>query len=325
MKGSQPKVRGSGQGLLGVGARPLPSLQGIRAFEAAARLGSFARAALELGTTSAAVSYHVRRLERQIGILLFVRHAQSVELTDPGKSLAAEAINAFALLRAGFVNACDVDDTHLAVTMLPSFGTTWLTPRLGGFHVKYPHIMIQVDLSETAHDLNESRFDAAVRNGHGRWPGLRTIMLFPSVFMPLCAPALLDAAKRIIDPCVHTEVQLLGRQDWWELWYRARGFGNVSLAGRLRMTMPDEHLDIALAVAGHGVAIGSPILFAREIDAGRLVPAFDGVATDGRAFWLAYPTVAERRDKIARFREWLCDEASAAREAARQYSVAETR
>lgn len=316
MKTSQPKFRGTGQAGLGAGCRPLPSLQGIRAFEAAARLGSFAQAAHELGTTSASVSYHVRRLEKQVGILLFLRHSQSVELTGPGKLLAAEAVNAFALLRAGFASARDADDSHLAVTMLPSFGTAWLTPRLGVFRTKYPELTIAVDLSEAAHDLTECRFDAAIRNGHGRWPGLRAIELFPSVFTPLCAPTLLEAAKSIDDPRIRADVPLLGRQDWWELWYRARGFDDVALAGRFGTSLPVEHLDIAAAISGQGVAIGSPILFAGEIAAGKLVPVFEDAASDGRSFWLAYPAVSERHVKIARFREWLCDEASIARNAA---------
>lgn len=324
MNESQSKIRQTGQARLGLREPPLPSLQGIRAFEAAARLGSFAKAAQELGTTSASVSYHVRRLERQIGIHLFERHSHSVALTGPGRLLAGEALNAFALLRAGFAYAREVDVSHLAVTMLPSFGTAWLTPRLGKFRAKYPEIMIEVDLSETAHDLNECRYDAAIRNGHGRWPGLRTLKLFPSVFMPLCAPALLHAARDIVDPRARAEIPLLGRKDWWELWYRERGHTEVALAGRLGASMPVEHLDIALAVAGHGVAIGSPILFAGEIDAGRLVPVFDWMATDGRSFWLTYPVVAEHRAKIGKFREWLCDEAAQAVKEARAYAIPES-
>ena len=321
---SQPKNRPAGQARLGVEPRPLPSLQGIRAFESAARLGSFAAAAQELGTTSASVSYHVRRLERQIGLRLFLRHSHSVELTVPGKLLAGEALDAFATLRAGFASARDADATHLAVTMLPSFGTAWLTPRLGGFRTQCPEIMVEIDLSEDAHDLNECEFDAAVRNGHGRWPGLRVIKLMPSVFTPLCTPSLLAAASSVGDPRAAAEIPLLGRQDWWECWYRARGHDHVALAGRLGTSMPVEHLDIALAVAGHGVAIGSPILFANEIEAGRLVPVFDLVASDGRAFWLVYPAVAEGRAKIVRFRDWLCAEAEKARVAARAFAIPES-
>src|SRR5579859_2406340 len=180
------KNRQTGQARLRVGEAKLPSLSSIRAFEAAARLGSFAKAAQELDTTSASVSYHVRRLEQQTGIRLFVRQAQSVQLTPLGTTLAAEAGNAFAALRACFIKAIDTDELLLTLTTLPTLATTWLTPRLGKFRARHPEIAVELDLSEAAHDLSESRFDAAIRNGHGRWPGLRAIELFPVVFMPLC-------------------------------------------------------------------------------------------------------------------------------------------
>ena len=302
------KNRRAGQGQLRVGEAKLPSLSSIRAFEAAARLGSFAKAAQELDTTSASVSYHVRRLEQQIGIRLFVRQAQSVQLTPPGVMLAAESSNAFAALRACFIKAIDADESQLTLTTLPTFGTTWLTPRLGKFRAKHPQITLELDLSQDAHDLTEGRFDAAIRNGHGRWPGLRAIELFPAVFMPLCAPAMRKTIGDIGDPRAALRVPRLGRPDWWLRWYRARGFEDVEFAEGFGTKLSAEYLDIAAAVAGHGVAIGSPILFQHEIRSGKLVPAHDFVAGDGRAFWFTYPVVREHQSKIVRFREWLSDE-----------------
>ncbi len=299
-----------GQGKLRVSDLRLPSLPAIRAFEAAARLGSFAKAALELDTTSASVSYHVRRLEQHIGLRLFLRHPHSVELTSPGALIAAEASNAFAALRASFVKAIDADESRLSLTALPTFGTSWLTPRLGKFRAKHPEISLDLDLSATAHDLTEGRFDAAIRNGHGRWPGLRAIQLFPSIFMPLCAPHLLGAAGGIADPRSRLDVPLLGRADWWRLWYQALGFRNPTPPGSFGTNLSAEYLDIAAAVAGHGIAIGSPILFRSEIDSGKLVPAHDFVAGDGRSFWMTYPVAMADRAKISKFREWLSGEVS---------------
>jgi LysR family transcriptional regulator, glycine cleavage system transcriptional activator len=296
-----------------------PSLLAIRAFEAAARLGSFARAAQELDTTAASVSYHVRRLEEQIGVRLFARYPQRVELTEPGQLVAHEAINAFAALRASFIRAADVDEARLSLTTLPTLGTSWLTPKLGRFRTKHPEIALDLDLSPDAQDLSTGHFDAAIRNGHGRWPGLRTIELLPSIFMPLCAPALKDAAAGIADSRRPLDVPLLGRSDWWALWYRTRGFDDVVLHGRFGTHLSAEYLDIAAAVAGHGIAIGSPILFRTEIEAGRLVSAHDAVASDGRAFWFTFPVARQHSRKIARFREWLCDEASGDRDASRHY------
>jgi LysR family glycine cleavage system transcriptional activator len=302
-----------------VDQRRFPSLLAIRAFETAARLGSFAQAAQELDTTAASVSYHVRRLEEQIGVRLFVRYPQRVELTEPGHWVAREAINAFAALRASFIKAANLDEARLSLTTLPTLGTSWLTPKLGRFRTKHPEIALDLDLSPDAQDLSTGHFDAAIRNGHGHWPGLRTVELFPSIFMPLCAPALKDAAAGIADPRSPLDVPLLGRSDWWALWYRSRGFDDVVLHGRFGTHLSAEYLDIAAAIAGHGIAIGSPILFRNEIEAGRLVPAHDAVAGDGRTFWFTFPVARQHSGKIARFRDWLCDEAARDRDAADHY------
>lgn len=292
-----------------------PSLSSIRAFEAAARLGSFARAAHELETSAASVSYHVRQLERQIGVALFRRHPHKVELTASGKIVAAEAVNAFAALRASFIRAVDLDQSHLAITTLPTIGTSWLTPRLGRFRARHPGIHIDLELSAEAQDLTAGRFDAAVRNGHGHWPGLRAVKLLPSIFMPLCSPKLSKVSAALGDPRRAVEVPLVGRADWWTLWFRTAGQRDVSLRGRIRAHLSAEHLDITEAIAGHGIAIGSPILFRDEIDAGRLKPAHELVVGDGRAFWFTYPVARQESRKVIAFRDWLAEEAE--RETAR--------
>jgi len=303
-----------------VTGRRFPSLIAIRAFEAAARLGSFSKAAQELDTTAASVSYHVRRLEQQIGVGLFVRHPNHVILTRSGDIVAREAINAFAALRASFVQAAQVDDTHLSLTALPSLATSWLTPKLGRFRAKHPDIALELDLSAVAEDLSGGRFDAAIRNGHGNWPGLRAIELLPSLFMPLCAPSLREAVTDLgRDPQHPLPVPLLGRPDWWSSWYRALGFDGAIPPGRFGTQLSAEYLDIAAAIAGQGVAIGSPILFRNEIDAGRLVPAHEMVVSDGRAFWFTYPAARENSRKIASFRDWLCGEAARDCDAARAF------
>lgn len=271
----------------------LPSLVSIGAFEAAARHGSFAAAARELGTSAASVSYHVRQLERQLDLRLFRRFAHRVALTEAGEGVATDAIKAFEGLRASFMRASVADETQLSLTALPTFGTSWLIPRLGRFRDRHPGTQLDLDLSPTAHDLSEGRFDAAIRNGHGGWPGLSATALFPSIFMPLCAPSQLAAGL---------DAPLLGRRDWWDLWFRALG---RAVPQRFGINLAEEHLDAAAAIAGHGVTIGSPILFRAEIEAGRLVPAHDLVVGDGRSFWLVYPAARRANAKLRRFHAWL--------------------
>lgn len=292
-----------------------PSLIAIRAFEAAARLGSFTRAGQELGTSSASVSYHVRRLETQLGTRLFVRAAHSVELTEAGALIAKEAGRAFEGLRVSFSRAAELDEGRLSLTALPTFGTSWLAPRLGRFRKAWPDIQVELSTSEAAENLAGGRFDAAIRNGDGDWPGLRTVELFPSLFMPLCAPSLLEAAR---DLEAVDAPPLLGRPDWWTLWCARLG-RPAPPASRFGTIMAAEHLDVAAALSGHGVVIASPILFHDEIASGRLIPAHEAVAHAGRSFWLAYPVARQASRKITALREWIVAEAEAARGAAREW------
>ncbi|MFL6619793.1 MAG: LysR substrate-binding domain-containing protein [Povalibacter sp.] len=293
-----------------------PSLSSIRAFEAAARLGSFAKAAQELDTTAASVSYHVRRLEEQIGVQLFVRQPNQVVLTEPGEIVAHEAINAFAALRASFIRAVDADESRISLTTLPTLGTSWLTPKLGKFRSRHPEIALGLDVSAVPEDLTDGRFDAAIRNGHGRWSGLSTTQILPVIFMPLCSPTLRDAAAGIENPSRELPVPLLGRPDWWAMWYRGLGAKEKLSPQRFGTKLAAEYLDIAAAEAGQGIAIGNPILFRNQLDSGRLVPAHDFVASDGRAFYLACAVARQHSHKIVKFREWLCDEAASDRNAA---------
>jgi LysR family glycine cleavage system transcriptional activator len=296
----------------------LPSLVSVQAFEAAARHGGFARAAEELGTTAASVSYHVKQLEQQVGAALFRRFPHRVELTGAGAILAEEATAAFAGLRASFARAAEHDEARLSITALPTFGTAWLIPRLGAFRAAHPDIRIEVDLSADAKDLSAGQFDLAIRNGHGGWRGLKATRLMPSVFMPLCSPRLAEARRALEHPD-RCNLPLLGRPDWWSLWFHARGLAHGPSEDQFGTTLSAEHLDVAAAIAGHGIAIGSPILFQDEIDAGRLAPAHDLVATDGRAFWLTFPQGRRASRKITVFEAWIAGQAQAALEAARPY------
>jgi LysR family glycine cleavage system transcriptional activator len=300
----------------------MPSLVSIGAFEAAARHLSFAKAARELGTSAASVSYHIRQLETQVGARLFHRLAQRVELTEAGEAASQTTIEAFALLRSSLACAADVDASSLKVTALPTFGTSWLIPRLPRLKSMLPNVTVEVDLSAKARDLVENRFDVAIRNGHGHWQGLQSTFLFPSIFMPLCAPSLLADVQASGWPDPHSQVPLLGRPDWWAMWFKAAGHVHQR-ASQFRFR--DEHLDAAAAIAGHGITLGSPLLCRGDLVAGRLVPAHPLVIGTGRSFWLAYPSPRRGTEKLVRFTEWISAEAKEEREASKRWLDAAVR
>lgn len=292
-----------------VDGQSLPSLSSIRAFEAAARLGGFTKAGAELGITPAAVSYHVRQLERHTGLVLFERRAQSVTLTEVGSEIASEASRFFASLRATFVSAACAQNQSIAVSVLPTLGASWLIPRLGRFRSEHPDIRIEVDLSEEARELGNGLYDAGIRHGKGQWPGLRVVRLFPVLFMPLCSPALRERASANLGSGAFEDAPLIGRRDWWKRWLQTAGLAGGDFSERFANAYPAEHLDAAAAIAGDGITIGSPILFADELASGRLVPAHHVTATDGCWFWFVYPIALAQTTKMKILSEWLREQA----------------
>jgi len=115
------------------------------------------------------------------------------------------------------------------------------------------------------------------------------------------------------------DVPLLGRPDWWALWFSAHGAVPPPAAESFITPFAVEHLDVGAAIAGQGIAIASPILFQAELDSGRLVQAHPGVASDGRGFWFVAPTARSRSAKVIAFGDWLGEQAAQARHAARHH------
>jgi LysR family glycine cleavage system transcriptional activator len=134
--------------------------------------------------------------------------------------------------------------------------------------------------------------------------------------MPLCAPSLLAAVRDSRWPRSHAQIPLLGRPDWWALWFKALG---VDREGESQFRFAEEYLDATAAMAGHGITLGSPLLCRRDLEAGRLVPAHSLVVATGRSFWLTYPPLRRSAEKIARFADWIIAEAEHEREASKQW------
>lgn len=292
--------------------RTSPSLVSIRAFEAAARLSSFAKAGDELGMSGAAISYQIKRLEEFIGRPMFTRRAQGVSLTEHGSAIAPAVMDAFATLRQTFAGAARKESSVIEVTTLPSIGVAWLAPRLPAFEAAHPHLSVSVDLSVPPADFSNDAFDIAIRSGNGRWPGLTATKLMPNLFAPLCAPSRREQVRAALSrPDRPFPFRLLGSPSWWEQWFKANGHANVNLEGRFGTRFELEHLDVAAASTGNAVAIASPLLFASEIAAGRVALATPVVATNERGIWVAWSSGRSAHTKIRVFREWIEHQANA--------------
>lgn len=267
--------------------RTLP-LSALRAFEAAARLGSFKAAATELAVTPTAVSHQIRALEAQTGLALFDRQVRKVALTEAGAQL-------FPVLRDGF----DAFEATLArltqqrtriqvsISATNAFTVKWLVPRMSDFRSQHPGIDLQLQASDELADLRSTAVDIAIRYGRGPYPGLVTQPLFTDRFAPVANPRL-----GVTSPADLAHVPLI-RFDWkqahpenptWERWFAVAQLPQPQQASQLRFS--DEGHAIQAAVAGHGIALVSLALIADELEAGHLVQPF-GPEIDGHTYHLA--------------------------------------
>jgi LysR family transcriptional regulator, glycine cleavage system transcriptional activator len=286
----------------------LPSLNGLRAFEAAARHLSFTRAAEELNVTPTAVSHQIRRLEEQLRKRLFVRKNRALALTrDAAEYLPAIRV-AFDDLRRASERLRGLERSGLlTVSTTASLAAKWLVPRIASFQDAHPGIEVRLTTSPHLVDFRREEVDMAVRYGRGDWPGLRTQWLMPVEIFPVCSPALISGRKPLRRPedlvhhtLLHTSV---GREDW-QLWLTSAGLP-VSLALRRGLSFDDHLMALQAAMDGLGVALCNKGLIDPDIAAGRLVIPFDVLLPADAGYYIVTPEETADTGKIALFRDWL--------------------
>ncbi|MGY2733759.1 LysR substrate-binding domain-containing protein [Sphingomonas sp. UYP23] len=289
--------------------RNLPSLTALRAFEAAARLGSFTAAAQELGMSQAAVSYQIKRLEMHLGQTMFRRGGRGVSLTGDGERVAKAVIRAFTLIEEGLRRP---EGHHsLAVTTTASFANLWLSPKLGNFQDRHPTIDLRVVGENEIRDPADGNYDIAIRSGAGGWEPLVSQKLFDVTFTPMCSPEFLRACGGTI---ALSQLQDLRRivppEPWWDIWMFETAAGQRRTSGReIKLTFQTECT--AAARAGQGIAILMPAFTRRDLDEGTLIAPFDHTSRDGSAYWIAYERGRRSDPKIVAFRRWLLGELEA--------------
>jgi LysR family glycine cleavage system transcriptional activator len=291
----------------------LPPLAAVRAFEAAARHGSFTRAAAELGMTQAAVSYQIKLLEERVGAMLFLRSPRQVTLTDAGRSLARVATESFDALRGAFAAARGEVEGVLTVSAAHSFASNWLVPRLGRFQLTHPGLAVRLSASDHLTDFSREAVDVAVRSGAGSWPGLVTHRLFKIQFTPMCSPDLLQRLGSLTGPADLLRLPLLTPSDiWWRQWLAMAGVVAADLESRAAIGLDSQQIEGRAAIAGQGVAMLSPALWADELRSGQLIQPFDLVADIGQDYWLVYPHAHRNVAKVRAWRDWLLAEVARA-------------
>jgi len=294
----------------------LPPLSALRAFEAAARLQSFSKAADELNVTPAAISHQIHALEEDLGVSLFNRRNRAVELTASARVLLPGLSEAFSGIQASVRRLRSHNDTGtLTVTASPTFAGKWLVQRLHRFQELHPEVDVRISATDTIVDLARGDFDLAIRYGTGRYPGLDVELLLKNEVFPACSPALLRDGPPLETPADLRQHALIHDQQvdrdplapTWSMWLKAAGVDRADAAHGLSFN--NNVLALEAALAGHGVTLAYSTTAAADIAAGRLVRLFSLSLPDNFAYYVVTAPGTLERPKVKAFRDWLRREA----------------
>jgi LysR family glycine cleavage system transcriptional activator len=289
----------------------LPPLTALRAFDAAARHMSFAKAADELHVTPAALSYQIKSLEAHLGQPVFRRLNRAVELTEAGRALAPGAAEGFDALAVAWRAARRLGEKQtLTVTAGPAFTAKWLAPRFYEFARSHPEVDLRFSASLRLVDFDRDDVDVAIRFGYGPDPGLYayplayewvTPVMLPDMAASYPTPESLRGARLLHDD----SIDFLRPPCNWPTWFRAVGIDYTPIDG-VHFSQADHAVDAALA--GAGIALGRRSLVVKDLYDGRLVAPF-GLALQTKAhFRFLCRLGAEERPAIRAFRDWILAE-----------------
>lgn len=286
-----------------------PPLQALMGFVAAARLGNLTRAAESMHLTVSALSHQIRTIEERLDRRLFVRGARGVKLTEHGQALYDRIAPHLDAIEQAVSPRAGRRDHALTLTLMPSFASSWLVPRLPRFLASHPQLEISLQSNVDVVDFaRTSDIDAGIRFGPGKWPGLEAVHLFDDWMTPTASPALIERLGR---PTLENleKFPLLGAPGGrWSEWF-AR-FGGSPPARFVAIFDDSENLHRA-AAEGLGIVLGRVTLARPLVEAGQLVELFDERLKTEFAHYLVYPARSSDHRGLGLFRDWLVHEAQA--------------
>lgn len=291
-------------------ARRLPPLNALRAFEAAARTGSFKQAAAELHVSASAISHQVALLESVLSARLFSRAPHSIELTASGRDLYPYLQRAFDLLHEGasaFLRP--TGDNTLTIRVYSTFAVRWLIPRLHDFQSRFPHFGTRVTTAQTDPTFDASEdIDVAIVIGRPAKGAMHYDYLFSPTLFPVCSPRLLRE-RPITCPADlrnHTLLQVYPSASDWSAWLRATGTKKIDPDAGLSFDSYDHAL--RMAARGVGIALAMQPYVGEDLAAGHLVmPLPKHVVSAAESWHLAYREEDAAHGKVEAFRTWLLE------------------
>lgn len=296
--------------------RRLPSTQALACFDAAARHGSFTRAAQELALTQGAVSRQVALLESFLGLPLFKRTQHGMALTPAGVDYARQVRLRLDGLERDTLDLIDRQGEGAALTLgaVPTFATRWLIPRLPQLAASHPGLRLHIEAHTRPFLFSDSGLDAALFAGTAeqvaQWVGTRAILLLPEDILPVCSPALLPRGKAVTPQALAAMplLQSATRPEAWREWFETQG---IDAPGVMQGPRYEQFsMQAAAAACGLGVALVPTLLIESELAQGQLVPACNLPRRGKRSYYLVYPDLPES-PALLTLRHWLQAQAQA--------------
>lgn len=280
-------------------------LNSLRALAAVHETGSVGAAADTLKVTHGAVSQHLRGLEDRLQRKLFTRSGNRLVMLPDTADLADNLLRNFRTI-AGDIDQFRRDENVLNITVTPHFAQHWLLPRLGEFLQHHPEIDLRINTDATVHDLAGGDFDAAVRHGHGNWPGVNcerllegwdAVVAAPSVLESVSIQTLQDLTKL---PWILDEDRDIEMSNWFD-------DHGVAHQAHTRITRLPSALTLVAALDGHGIAWLPYVYAAPYLASGRLVQLFSDdrwPVQNTRHYYLCWAD-NKNRPAFRRFRQWI--------------------
>ncbi|MBV9563101.1 MAG: LysR family transcriptional regulator [Bradyrhizobium sp.] len=288
--------------------RRLLFLNGIKAFEAAARTGSFAAAGGELNVSPAAVSRMVHLLEERLGVALFERKANRLAPTPAGRAYQSgltPIFDALASLTAQVTTPASL--RVLTIGVGPTFAMRWLIPRLADFRKEEPDIDVRITTGGAAAPFADD-WSCGIKLGDGAWPGFAAEPLFAADLLPVCTPRLASPLKRPGDLRGSSLLRVAHSPDDWPRWLKAAGVARVGARGPEFQFYGQAQ---QAAVDGLGIAMGIRPYIDDDLAAGRLVTPFELSVPKGMRWYLVYRGFQTGQRDFAAFRRWIMQAAAA--------------
>lgn len=281
----------------------LPPLNAVRAFEAAARLGSYVAAAQELHVTQPAIGRHVKALEERLQTQLFQRTPRGVVLTEDGWRYFEQVSAALTqIAEASYELTSRAQQRWLRLLVVPGFAGRWLRHHLAEFRALHPGIRIALEPNPSFREVTAERADLGIAFGEGEeFSGPREVLVQPPIF-PVCSPAFLLEHGPLTGVEDLLRLPLLHEDDgyWWGAWLQSQGL-RARLSSEMSYVSADQVIDLALA--GAGVALTNGLLVEEELASGRLVrPLANQAVLEG---YLLLSPAGGLKPEAKLFRQWL--------------------